>query len=115
MAATPATAGPTPAGERRGRGRPPLTTAERAQRRTRLLEGAMAAIRKLGAGASVEQLAAEMGVSKPVLYAEFGDKERLGDAVGEELAKLADREFIDRLTRAERLDVRAGAEIIIDT
>jgi AcrR family transcriptional regulator len=58
------------------------TTPEgRAERRTQLLEAAIACIRRVGADASMEQIAAEAKVTKPVLYRYFRDKGDLYQAV----------------------------------
>jgi AcrR family transcriptional regulator len=55
---------------------------EREERRDQLVDAAIAAIRSHGAGASMEQLAAEAGVTKPILYRHFGDREGLVRAIG---------------------------------
>jgi AcrR family transcriptional regulator len=52
-------------------------------RRGQLLDAAARAIRKEGAGISMEALAAEAGVTKPVLYAHFGDKAGLTRALAD--------------------------------
>ncbi len=62
--------------------RPP----SRAERRTHLLDAAVEAIRTIGAGASMEQLAKQGGVTKPILYRHFGDRDGLVDAIGERYA-----------------------------
>lgn len=54
----------------------------REQRRTELVEAAVAAIDRHGPGASIADIAATAGVSKPVLYRYFADKAELHDAVG---------------------------------
>ncbi len=56
----------------------------RAERRSQLLDAAVAAIRELGAGATMEQLAKAGGVTKPILYRHFGDRDGL-------IAAIADR------------------------
>lgn len=58
----------------------------RAERRTGLLDAAVEAIRTIGAGASMEQLAKQGGVTKPILYRHFGDRNGLVDAIGERYA-----------------------------
>jgi AcrR family transcriptional regulator len=57
--------------------------AKRAQRRNELLDAASAAIRRDGAGVSMEALAAEAGVTKPILYKHFGDRDGLVAALAE--------------------------------
>ncbi|MDT0201819.1 TetR/AcrR family transcriptional regulator [Nocardioides sp. AE5] len=54
----------------------------RQQRRTELVAHAVAAIDRLGPAASVADIVAEAGVSKPVLYRYFSDKSELHAAVG---------------------------------
>ena len=51
-------------------------------RREELLEAAIRAIRRDGAELSMEQLAAEAGVTKPILYRHFGDRSGLSAALG---------------------------------
>jgi AcrR family transcriptional regulator len=58
----------------------------REERRAQLLESAVDAIRAIGPNASMEQLAAQGGVTKPILYRHFGDREGLGRAIGEHYA-----------------------------
>ncbi|MCA1843781.1 MAG: TetR/AcrR family transcriptional regulator; helix-turn-helix transcriptional regulator, partial [Actinobacteria bacterium] len=53
----------------------------RAGRREELLEAAVACIRREGAGASMDQIAAEAGVTKPVVYRFFRDKGDLYEAI----------------------------------
>lgn len=55
----------------------------REQRRTELVEAAVAAIDLHGPSASVTDMAAQAGVSKPVLYRYFADKDELYAAVGQ--------------------------------
>lgn len=54
----------------------------RDQRRTALVEAAVAAIDTHGPDASIAQIAAVAGVSKPVLYRYFADKDELHAEVG---------------------------------
>ncbi|MBJ8347830.1 TetR/AcrR family transcriptional regulator [Antrihabitans sp. YC2-6] len=49
-------------------------------RREELVDGTLAAIRKLGGGIGMDQIAAEIGVSKTVLYRYFTDKNDLTNA-----------------------------------
>jgi len=58
----------------------------REERREQLLHAAVDAIRTIGPNASMEQLAAQGGVTKPILYRHFGDREGLGRAIGEHYA-----------------------------
>ncbi len=54
----------------------------RATRREELVDAAVAAIDEHGASASIAQIAQSAGVSKPVLYRYFSDKDDLYRAVG---------------------------------
>jgi AcrR family transcriptional regulator len=83
---------------RRPPGRPPRTDDERAERRTRLVEAAMEAVRRFGPEASIEQMADMAQVSKPVLYAEFGDKTGLVDAMAVVLAGRVEDTVVARVT-----------------
>ncbi|HWW54319.1 MAG TPA: TetR/AcrR family transcriptional regulator [Acidimicrobiales bacterium] len=98
----------------RGRGRPQRTSAERVAQRARLLDGAMSAIRRLGPDASIDQMAADAGVSKPVLYDEFGDKVGIAEAIAIEIAKAAEQTFIERLAADGTLDIGAGARAAVE-
>jgi AcrR family transcriptional regulator len=60
----------------------------------------MAAIREHGPDVSVDDMASAAGVSKPVLYAEFGDKVGIGEAIAVELGARGERDVIDELSRA---------------
>lgn len=57
--------------------------AHRDQRRTELVQAAVRAIDQHGPDASIADIAAEAGVSKPVLYRYFADKDELHAAVGQ--------------------------------
>lgn len=63
------------------RGRPRLTEGQRAIQRAEVLAGAMDSIRERGPEASLQDIADDTGVSKPVLYGHFGDRLGLADAV----------------------------------
>ena len=58
----------------------------RAARRDQLLDDAMAAIREIGAGATMEQLARRGGVTKPILYRHFRDRDGLIAVIAERFA-----------------------------
>jgi len=55
----------------------------RAERRTQLLDAAVGAIREIGPGVTMEQLAKAGGVTKPILYRHFGDRDGLIQAIAE--------------------------------
>ncbi|MGH3712675.1 MAG: TetR/AcrR family transcriptional regulator [Micromonosporaceae bacterium] len=58
-------------------------TAHRAARRRELTEAAVRALDAHGPGVGIEEIAAEAGVTKPVLYRHFTDKAELFVAIGE--------------------------------
>jgi len=82
------------------------TRPSREERRQQLLDAAVDAIRTVGAQASMEQLAAQGGVTKPILYRHFGDRDGLGRAIGEHYASV----LMDRL--AGPLDAAAPRELL---
>jgi AcrR family transcriptional regulator len=55
----------------------------RAERRGQLLDAAVGAIRDIGPGATMEQLAKAGGVTKPILYRHFGDRDGLIRAIAQ--------------------------------
>jgi AcrR family transcriptional regulator len=65
----------------RGPGRPRGARRDPEERRQELLDAAEAAIRRDGADVSMEQIAAEAGITKPTLYDHFDGKGALTDAL----------------------------------
>jgi len=59
---------------------------QRLERRNQLLDAAIDAIRALGPAATMEQLAAQGGVTKPILYRHFVDRDGLIAAIAERFA-----------------------------
>lgn len=86
--------------------------AHREARRKTLIDAAVRAVRRNGSGAGMDQIAAEAGTSKPVVYRYFADKADLYVAVGERVAQ----GLVDRITAAVdgqpdgRAMVAAGVE-----
>ncbi len=68
---------------RRSAGRPPGPAVSPATRRAELLDTASRVIRRQGPTAPMDELAAEAGVTKPILYAHFGDRAGLASALAE--------------------------------
>lgn len=58
----------------------------RRERRSQLLEAAIREIRSTGPGATMEQLAKGGGVTKPILYRHFGDRDGLIAAIAEQFS-----------------------------
>jgi AcrR family transcriptional regulator len=54
---------------------------KRARRREELLEVADRVVQARGPGVSMDEIAAEAGISKPILYRHFGDKDGLYEAL----------------------------------
>lgn len=73
-------------GDHRREGRPEARDARRAERRAQLLDAAVDAIRHTGPAVTMEQLAAAGGVTKPILYRHFGDRDGLISAIAERFA-----------------------------
>lgn len=67
-------------------GRKQRWAAHRETRRAELVGAAVAAIDRIGPGAGMEDIAAEAGVTKPVVYRYFADKADLTVAVGRHAA-----------------------------
>ena len=73
---------PAPRSRPRDDGRNTRWDSHRETRRAELVEAAVAAIDEHGPAASIAEIAASAGVSKPVLYRYFSDKDDLYRAVG---------------------------------
>ena len=87
--------------------------ASREDRREELLDAAVAAIRKNGAAVTMRDLAAAAGVTKPILYRHFGDRDGLVAA----LAARFSTELLDALRGAlgqETNDPRAILATTVD-
>lgn len=76
-------------------GRDARWAAHRVERRQELVEHALRAIRKHGAGVGMDEIAAQAGTSKTVIYRHFGDRAGLYVAVVESV-----HQFIQRGLRA---------------
>ncbi|MCU1351837.1 MAG: TetR family transcriptional regulator [Acidimicrobiales bacterium] len=83
---------------------PPDRAARRAERRAGLLEAAIDVVRRDGAGVSMEAMATAAGVTKPILYRHFGDRDGLITAMA--------AEFVQGLT--ERLSTTLGAASLVE-
>jgi AcrR family transcriptional regulator len=84
------------------RGRPRGPRRDRSERRAELLDAATEAIRSAGARATMSELAAAAGITKPILYAHFDDKAGLAHALS--------LRVIDQLNEALRGGLAADAE-----
>ena len=96
----------------RRRGRPPGPQVDRTVRRGQLLDAADRAIRREGVRVSMEVIAREAGVTKPVLYAHFGDKAGLTRALADRFTSDLGARLLEVLTeqRDEQAMLRAAIE-----
>jgi AcrR family transcriptional regulator len=81
-------------------GRPRGPRRDRDERRAELLDAAERAIRRVGPKASMDEIAAEAGITKPILYSHFGDKAGLVQALAGRVARRLNRTVTDALTRS---------------
>jgi AcrR family transcriptional regulator len=81
-------------------GRPRGPRRDRAERRAELLDAAERAIRRTGPKASMDEIAAEAGITKPILYTHFGDKAGLVRALAGRVAEQVNREVTSALARS---------------
>ncbi|MCO5317304.1 MAG: TetR/AcrR family transcriptional regulator [Microthrixaceae bacterium] len=93
------------------RGRPRLTDEERAAQRSRILGAAMESIRERGAEVSLDDIAGDVGVSKPLIYSHFGDRLGLADAIA---VVVADEVTAATVATVERRAAE-GADIDFDS
>jgi len=79
-------------------GRPPGPGPDHEARRSQLLDAATTVIRREGADASMDQLAAEAELTKPILYTYFRDKAGLAEALAERVATELGATLLQALT-----------------
>lgn len=91
-------------GGRAGRGRDP-------QRRRALLDAADRVIQRDGPDASMSAIAAEAGISKPILYRHFGDKSGLYQALARRHVDPLIERIRDELHQHTAFEVRARATV----
>ena len=102
----------------------PAVSLERTRRRAELLDAADLVVQRDGASASMATIAAEAGITKPVLYRHFGDKAGLHAALAERhterLLALLQAALLTGRTRRERVErtidayleqIEAGPEV----
>jgi AcrR family transcriptional regulator len=83
----------------KGDGRTTRWDVHREERRAEFVAAAVRAIDKHGPDASVADIATEAGVSKPVLYRYFSDKDQVHEAVGQWGAGLVLERMVPALAR----------------
>jgi AcrR family transcriptional regulator len=81
-------------------GRPRGPRRSRDERRTELLDAAERAIERIGPHASMDELAAEAGITKPILYSHFDDKAGLASALAARVAADLDAAIAGSLAQA---------------
>ena len=74
----------------------------------------MDAIRTGGPELSMDDLAAAVGVSKPVLYDDIGDKLAIADAVASVLADTLERQVVEKLGSRDGLDFERIVHVTVD-
>lgn len=104
----------TPPSTPRGPGRPPRSPEARAAQRARLLEAAFEAVRRHGPETSVEEMASQAGVSKPVFYSEFGDKYGIADAMAVALVENGERQLMAELEQAGTIDLGRALRLAVE-
>lgn len=74
----------------------------------------MSGIRSYGPDVSMEQMAAMAGVTKPVLYAEFGDRNGVAEHLATELGERIECEVVAALGRGGEPDHAAALRVLVD-
>jgi AcrR family transcriptional regulator len=83
----------------------------RLRRRAQLLDAADRVIRRRGPDVSMDEIAAEAGISKPILYRHFGDKDGLFRALAERYVEALLGELrAARVTGDPRANIAAGID-----
>src|SRR5206468_1776607 len=78
---------------------------------TQLLDAADRVMRRRGAGASMDEIASEAGISKPILYRHFGDKDGLHRALAERYVEALLSELrASRVADDPRANIAAGID-----
>src|SRR5438270_8328836 len=108
MSNSPSTRARSRAGRSRGAER-------RAERRETLVEAAIECIRREGPGASMEDIAREAGVTKPILYRHFRHKADLYEAVAHRYTQLVSTNLRKALRRngSPRANLRSAIDAYI--
>jgi AcrR family transcriptional regulator len=81
-------------------GRPRGPRRDRDERRAELLDAAERAVRRVGPNASMDEIAAEAGITKPILYSHFGDKAGLIHALAGRVADQVNTAVTEGLSRS---------------
>ncbi len=87
--------------------------AGRSAKREQLLEAAIAVVRREGPGASMDEIAREAGITKPIIYRAFGDREGLTAAIADRFADELAATLAEQMTR-EDTTYREAVSLTID-
>jgi len=87
--------------------------AGRAEKRDKLLEAAIRVVRREGPGASMDEIAREAGITKPIIYRAFGDREGLTQAVADHFADELAATLGEQMAR-EDTNYRESVALTID-
>jgi AcrR family transcriptional regulator len=79
-----------------------------------LVDAAIDAIRELGPDLSIDDIAAAAGVSKPVLYDEFGGRLGIADAISVVTIERLEREVLDDLAGGASFDLDAAVREVVE-
>jgi AcrR family transcriptional regulator len=85
----------------------------RTAKREQLLEAAIRVVRRDGPGASMDDIAREAGITKPIIYRAFGDREGLTAAVADRFADELAATLAEQMTR-EDTNYREAVSLTID-
>lgn len=85
----------------------------RADRREELLDAAIDGLRKHGPNASMDQLAAAAGITKPILYRHFGDRFGLANAIAERFGGELERALVAAASK-ENSNTRSVLVEVVD-
>jgi AcrR family transcriptional regulator len=94
----------------------PRERRDKAARREELLDAATTAIREVGAQATMAELAAAAGITKPILYSHFGDKAGLAHALAQRVVGQLNEALLAGLAAGvdSRARMRATIEAFVD-
>jgi len=87
--------------------------AGRSAKREQLLEAAIRVVRREGPGASMDDIAREAGITKPIIYRAFGDREGLTSAVADHFADELAKALVEQMVR-EDTNYRESVGLTID-
>ena len=95
-------------------GRPPRNELQRAEHRRQLIAATVEAITEFGPEVSIDQIAKVAGVSKPILYTEFGGKNGMVDAIAEVLASQVLDMTLNRVSPDTPVEFSDAIHVTID-